>query len=208
LATALGGFGAGATSVGSPGLLAPNRSHSGHGRGDVATPSDNHGSNRSSQLGTSFEALNHYAQRTANGGNQFSLEPPDQGLCAGNGFVVETVNDVTRVYDTSGNPVTGVQDLNSFYGYPAAINRSTGARGQFVTDPSCYFDQATQRWFMDVLTLETNPRSGAFTGPNHLDLAVSHAANPSGAVGVLVPTAGTKTPSVGVKWRFTPGSRG
>ena len=36
----------------------------------------------------------------ANNGNQFSLEPPDQGLCAGNGFVIETVNDVIQVYNT------------------------------------------------------------------------------------------------------------
>src|SRR5262245_42718234 len=34
----------------------------------------------------SFDGLNHRNQRLANGGNQFSLEPPDQGLCVGNGF--------------------------------------------------------------------------------------------------------------------------
>jgi hypothetical protein len=48
-------------------------------------------------------------------------------------------------------------DLNSFYGYPAAINRSTSVFGQFVTDPSCLYDAATQRFFLVVLTLETNP---------------------------------------------------
>jgi hypothetical protein len=182
LATPLSGFGAApATSSASPGAVAPDRSHSGHGSGDTGTGSDNHGGDHSSRLVASFEALNHRAQRTANGGNQFSLEPPDQGLCAGNGFVVETINDVTRVYDTSGKPVTGVQDLNTFFGYPAAINRTTGESGPFVTDPSCYFDQATQRWFMDVLTLDTDPVSGNFRGPNHLDLAVSKTANPSGA---------------------------
>src|SRR6266545_4469862 len=79
-------------------------------------------------------------QRTANGGNQFSLEPPDQGLCAGNGFVMESLNDVLRVYDRSGNALVGVIDLNTFYGYPPAINRTTGQFGPFVTDPSCYFD--------------------------------------------------------------------
>ena len=48
-------------------------------------------------LGTHFEGLNFNNQRFANGGNQFSVEPPDQGLCVGNGFVLETVNDVLRV---------------------------------------------------------------------------------------------------------------
>ena len=33
-------------------------------------------------------------------GNQWTLEPPDQGLCVGNGYVVETVNSVIRVWDT------------------------------------------------------------------------------------------------------------
>ncbi len=71
-------------------------------------------------------------------------------------------------------------DLNSFYGYADAINRSTGRRGQFVTDPSCLFDAQTQRWFVVVLTLETNPTSGAFTHVNHLDLAVSQTSDPTG----------------------------
>jgi hypothetical protein len=131
------------------------------------------------QLGTHFEGLNFRQQRVANGGNQFSVEPPDQGLCAGNGYVVESVNDVVRVFHTDGTPATGVVDLNSFYGYPAAINRTTGVRGPFVTDPSCYFDGAAQRWFQVVLTLDTTP-AGAFTGANHLDIAVSQTGDPTG----------------------------
>jgi len=144
-----------------------------------------------------FEGLNHYQQRYARGGNQFSLEPPDQGLCAGNGYVLETTNDVLNVFNTSGqsvlpdNTATNIVggfprnvnhavDLNSFYGYPPAINRSTGVRGQFVTDPSCLYDPATQRWFVVVLTLETTP-GGAFTTVNHLDIAVSQTSNPTGS---------------------------
>lgn len=42
----------------------------------------------------SFDGLSFRDQRLANGGNQFSVEPPDQGLCAGNGYVLESVNDV------------------------------------------------------------------------------------------------------------------
>src|SRR5689334_2198812 len=91
-----------------------------------------------------FAGLNHFQNRTASGGNQFSLEPPDQGLCVGNGYVLETVNDVMRVFDTSGNALIAPTALNAFYGYAPAINRTTFVRGPFVTDPSCYFDTDTQ----------------------------------------------------------------
>jgi hypothetical protein len=139
------------------------------------------------ELGASFQGLNHYQQRFSNNGNQFSLEPPDQGLCVGNGYVVEAVNDVMNVYGASGvsllpaNATGGAIDLNTFFGYPAAINRTTGIRGQFVTDPSCLYDAQTQRFFLVVLTLETVPTSGAFTLVNHLDVAVSKTSDPTGS---------------------------
>jgi hypothetical protein len=129
---------------------------------------------------TSFNGLNHRQQRLANGGNQFSLEPPDQGLCVGNGYVMEIINDVMNVYDASGNSLKGVTDLNTFFGYSAQFNRTTGAQGPFVTDPSCLFDKATQRWYADVLTLEVYPDTGNFTGQNHLDIAVSQGSSPLG----------------------------
>ncbi len=136
------------------------------------------------QLLTSFDGLNHRQQRLANGGNQFSLEPPDQGMCVGNGKVMEVVNDVLRVFDVSGNALTGVIDLNTFYGYAAQFNRTTGAQGPFVTDPSCLFDADTQRWFVDVLTLDVDPSTGNFLGTNHLDLAVSQSSDPTGAFNI------------------------
>jgi len=132
------------------------------------------------ELFVAFQGLNHRDQRLANNGNQYSVEPPDQGLCVGNGFVFETVNDVLRVYDSSGNPLTDVIDLNSFYGYEAAIIRPDGPFGPFVTDPSCYYDPDTGRWFHVVLTLDVDSETGDFTGKNHLDLAVSKTDDPTG----------------------------
>jgi hypothetical protein len=129
-------------------------------------------------LRRSFEGLNHFDQRTANNGNQFSIVPPDQGLCVGNGFVFETLNDVLQVYDTSGRALSPPTDLNSFYGYPPIIDRVNGIFGPEPTDPSCLFDAATNRWFHVVLTLEVDPEDGALTGANHLDLAVSKTGNP------------------------------
>ncbi len=170
----------------------------------------------SPQFDFGFEGLNFYQQRYARGGNQFSLEPPDQGMCAGGGYVLEAVNDVLNVYDsttgesvlpdnTATNIVAGLPrdvnhavDLNSFYGYPPAINRTTGVRGPELTDPSCLYDAATQRWFVVVLTLETFP-NGAFTHVNHLDLAVSQTSNPTGGWNIYktdVTNDGTNTGGV------------
>ena len=132
------------------------------------------------ELVLSFDGLNHANQRLANGGNQFSIEPPDQGLCAGNGYVLETVNDVLRIFDANGSAVTGVVDLNTFYGYPAAINRSNGHYGPSITDPSCHYDSDTQRWFHIALTLDRVGTTSALSGKNHIDIAVSTTPSPLG----------------------------
>jgi hypothetical protein len=161
---------------GSPGAAGPDVAAAGgaaQGTGDAGS-----GATVATKALT-FEGLFHRQQRLANGGNQFSLEPPDQGLCVGNGFVLETVNDVMRVYNTAGTPVTAVQDLNSFYKYAAQVDRTTGLQGPFVTDPSCFYDPSTRRWFHVVLTLDVDPVTGAFLGSNHLDLAVSQTSNPA-----------------------------
>ncbi len=162
-----------------------NRSLPGTTTGKGRTVNSKHKSNP--VLDTHYQGLNFHDQRFANGGNQFSVEPPDQGLCAGNGFVLETVNDVLQVYDAAGNALlNGGQavDLNTFYGYPPAIVRSgpdAGQRGPSITDPSCLYDQAIGRFVHVVLTLDrvslTNP---ALTGNNHLDIAVSDTGDPTG----------------------------
>jgi hypothetical protein len=133
------------------------------------------------ELALSFDGLDFREQRLANGGNQFSVEPPDQGLCVGNGFVLETVNDVLRVFDTDGKPLTGPTDLNSFYGYAPAIDRGTLQYGPELTDPSCYYDADTQRWFHVALTLDRVGTTSDLSGTNHLDVAVSTTSSPLGA---------------------------
>jgi hypothetical protein len=171
-----------------------------HSQGTGSSPSTTSGKKAKSNptFNMGFEGLNFYQQRYARGGNQFSVEPPDQALCVGNGYAVEAVNDVLNVFSTAtgasalpNNTATNIVggfprnvnhavDLNSFYGYPPAINRATGIRGQFVTDPTCIYDAGAQRFFLVVLTLEVVPTTGAFTTVNHLDLAVSQSANPTG----------------------------
>jgi hypothetical protein len=138
---------------------------------------DDHGEDKP-VVRASFDGLTHRDTRLANGGNQFSNEPPDQGLCAGNGFVLESVNSALRIYDRRGNPLTGVVDLNTFYGYPAAINRATGEFGPSISDPSCVYDPGSRRWFHIVITLDRIGTSSALSGKNHLDIAVSTTSDP------------------------------
>jgi hypothetical protein len=131
-------------------------------------------------LSLTFNGMNHRDQRLANGGNQFSLEPPDQGLCVGNGYVVEAINSVIRVWNSSGVPLTGVGDLNTFFGYAAAVNRTTGDIGPEVIDPQCYYDPDNNRFIVDLTTLDVTT-AGDATGKNTIDVAVSNTGDPTGA---------------------------
>jgi len=177
-----------------PGLVV-NRSLS-NGTGNGVSIHSGKKAKSNPQFVDGFQGLNLYQQRYARGGNQFTVEPPDQGMCVGNGYVLEAVNDVLNVYDTQGNSqlpdntatnivsgyprnVDHAVDLNSFFGYAPAIDRTTGVRAEFVTDPSCLYDAATQRFFVAVLTLDTYP-NGAFTLGNHIDIAVSQTSDPTG----------------------------
>jgi hypothetical protein len=130
----------------------------------------------------SFEGLNHRDSRLAFGGNQFSGEPADQGVCVGNGYILETVNSALQVFNAgSGAEVSTVLSLNELYGFPPAINRTTGAFGPFTFDISCHYDPASNRWFHLAVDLDQDPVTGAFNGKNYLDLAVSKTGDPTGS---------------------------
>ena len=128
----------------------------------------------------SFAGINAYQERHASSGNQFTFTPPDQGMCVGNGYVMESVNDAIGVYDKTGKALTPTIGSNAFYGYPPVINRTTGESGPELTDPTCYFDPQYSRWFQVVLTLDRDPASGALTLGNHIDVAVSASDSPLG----------------------------
>ena len=133
-----------------------------------------------------FEGLNLYQQRrVADNGNQFTVEPPDQGLCVGNGYVVETVNDVTNIFSADTHqPIVGqLISNNRLFGYPSEVVRNpdgtSGPYGPESTDPSCLYDAATGHFFLVELVLDTDSVTGDLTGTNHLDLAVSHTNDPT-----------------------------
>src|SRR5260370_41511967 len=66
----------------------------------------------------------------------------------------------------------------------AGVVGRTGTVGRFVTDPGCYFDPDTQRWFVVVLTLDRVGTTSSFAGTNHLDIAVSTTSSPLGSFNI------------------------
>jgi hypothetical protein len=175
--------------------------HGHHGGGGHLSVPAARGSNVSgspSGLNT-WHGLDHWDERFGPA-NQFSLEPPDQGLCVANGSsgqVLEVVNGVIRSFMQNGTATSPQISLNEFFGYPDAIDRANKIFGPFVTDPSCIFDQRAQKYVVVALTLEvvsSGPNAGNFTGNNHLDIAVTTAAEPTVAVQrYMIPVQNTGT---------------
>ena len=113
-------------------------------------------------------------------GTQSSTEPPDQGLCVGAGFVVEAVNNALAVFDAgTGVRRAGPTPLNQFYNVAPEFDPATGLNGDFLTDPKCYFDAQTARWFVTTLQIDVDPVTGEFIGNSNLLLAVSATSDPS-----------------------------
>jgi hypothetical protein len=120
-----------------------------------------------------FQGLNHFDQRTADGGNQYSLTPPDQGMCVGNGQVVEAINNAIRVYDTSGAPLDNTASVNQFFWGDHFINRSTGVNSPHsMGDLSCIYDAGSNRFYIGAFD-ELVDAGGTALGPTFLDFAVS-----------------------------------
>src|SRR5271157_3837636 len=91
--------------------------------------------------------LNNADSNSVNAG--IDVEPPDQGLCAGNGQLLEAVNLVIAPYDQTGAPIGPPVSLNAFFGVGA-----NALVGDFISDPRCYYDQGTGRWFVTVTDVE------------------------------------------------------
>jgi hypothetical protein len=108
---------------------------------------------------SNFNGVGSRASANTNFGAEF--EPPDQGLCVGNGFVVEPVNSAYTIYHTNGSIIAGPFNVNRLF--------DDGFR-QFTSDPRCYFDKSTNTWFAIILFISANNKHA------RTDIAV----NPSG----------------------------
>lgn len=139
--------------VGRPGSLVPRTSSS-----QLAGPG---------QLSANFNASSSRDSARVNG---FDVEPPDQGLCAGAGEVVEPINLTLSVYATSGAKTTGPFALSTVFGEPTG-----GGSAEYLSDPSCTFDPASGDFFLTVAAID-----GFGFGPgSHLDIGVMTAGTTS-----------------------------
>ncbi len=142
-----------------------------------------------------FNGLSHLDQRNANGGNQFSTEPPTPSVAVGNGFVMEGVDNAVQVYSLSGTPYLPlVVSTNQLFGIPAAINRTSNVFGVFPTDMRVFYDADISRWFV----LQWAQLNDAFDNPinqSHEWIAVSQSSDPTGTYNIysMDTTADTAT---------------
>jgi hypothetical protein len=136
-----------------------------------------------SEMRGTFTGLNHADERTAGtgtyAGTQFSLEPPDQALCVGGNFVVESVNDAIAAYSKAGAQLTAPEALNQFYNLKPAVNRTTHVYGDFTSDPKCIYDSG--HFIVSILQAGQVSTNGHFDGTGGVYLAVSTTADPTGA---------------------------
>jgi hypothetical protein len=111
----------------------------------------------------SVKGLNAFDFASTHGG--FSIEPPDQMLCAGKGYVLEGVNLNIKAFTTGLAAVTPAVALETFF---FGSSPSPG-----LSDPKCYWDSDTGHWFVTV----TVP----FQIPSFVLIAVSQTKSPLGA---------------------------
>ncbi len=143
-----------------------------HAAAKGSAPAASEGSSSDVQEGSSqsVKGLNAHDLAATHG---FAVEPPDQGLCASNGYVVEMVNLNLQVFDANLKALSGPMVLETFFKEGIAF----GARGGDVTvqgDPRCYWDANTKRWFLSQLVLDLSNNTSRF------DLAVSEKSSPLG----------------------------
>src|SRR5205085_7675929 len=109
-----------------------------------------------------------------------------QGLAAGNGYVLEAVNNAVQVYNTSGAPLLPkVLSTNEVFGVAAAIDQVTGINGVFPTDIRAFYDSGINRWFI-LQRAQDNDTAGNLLASSHLYLAVSQTGDPTGTYNIYV----------------------
>ncbi|MDG7011271.1 MAG: hypothetical protein JRN57_04030 [Nitrososphaerota archaeon] len=94
----------------------------------------------------------------------FVVEPPDQGLCAGGGYVMELMNQGEMQVFSSGNlaPASGVIYLDTLMGLNTFPNGGWSSGG----DPMCQYDPANGgHWIITEIVSASNETSGGpFSG--------------------------------------------
>ena len=128
----------------------------------ISTPSGSQLSGNVGALLQNFNGTSSLDSEKTNFGAEF--EPPDQGLCVGNGFVVEPVNSAYNIYRTNGTKIAGPFNVNRLF--------NDGFR-QFTSDPRCHYDKTTNTWFAIILFISSNSKVG------RIDLSVNPTGDPT-----------------------------
>ncbi len=96
-------------------------------------------------LTANFNGTSSRDSAVTNFGAEF--EPPDQGLCAGNGFVVEHGQLRLHGLPPNGTVVTGPFNVNGPFDEGLT---------EFTSDPRCQYDAATNTWFATILFISAD----------------------------------------------------
>ncbi len=117
-----------------------------------------------SPLLANFNGVSSRDSAVTNFGAEF--EPPDQGLCTGNGYVVEMVNSAYTVYTPNGSVVTGPFNVNGPFDEGLT---------EFTSDPRCHYDAASHTWYAVILFISADNTT------SRVDLAVNTSGDPTKA---------------------------
>ena len=98
------------------------------------------------------------------------FEPPDQGLCAGNGFAMDMVNSAYTIYQSNGGVVSGPFNVNGPF---------DEGLSEFTSDPRCYYDPTTNTWFAIILFISGGNFGLSPSDTSHLDIAVNSPNGPT-----------------------------
>lgn len=139
-----------------------------------------------------FNGLDQFLQAiaftgVANGDNG-QLEPPDQGLAVGNGFVLEPINNAIGIYDTGGT-FFGWEAMSFFFRLPPTFTVQNGQVappfGPFLSDPRAYYDSVNQHFIVTELEIGIDPTTGNFGSTSEILIAVSQTNDPFGTWSVF-----------------------
>lgn len=111
---------------------------------------------------SNFDGVSSLDSAVTNFGAEF--EPPDQGLCVGNGFVVEPVNSAYTIYRRDGSVIAGPFNVNVLFDEGLT---------EFTSDPRCYFDSTTDTWFATILFISADNTEA------RTDIAVNTSGDPT-----------------------------
>lgn len=120
----------------------------------------------------------------ASAGYGASGEPPDQGLCTGNGYVMEANNTVLAIYSAtfSHDLLGGPTSLAAFYG-PKNTN------GLGLTDPRCLYDVPSGKWIVTLLVYANGVAPDCTPSTvgckSFIYIAVSQSSDPRGAYNIF-----------------------